>query len=341
MCHSILLLFLTNMKQLFVFLILGFPFFSFADLRPAQFSITISCDKPIVYPNECFQINVSLTNLTELSQSILVPGSQNKGKRLIQLAYYHVTNNFYTKVAEEVRTIQMDTSENGSIYFKRLDPKESYTFPIFLNDTLNYSKHIQSNYKLPKLPAGNYKVLAWYIPWDEELAKHAFQLTNEFDKNPIELSEGENKIEMPIYGINSNYLSLTIASDSVFYPKTTTENRCKANCRFCNAIEHENWHKVARFIRHEQHDWRKPHNQLRWISPGPDALLDILPTYSHNELIFQNTKGIHYGIITYRIGKIYPVRQRLAQVFYLVFNTSFGIRTSNYKNVRMMGLKLL
>jgi hypothetical protein len=252
-----------------------------------------------------------------------------------------VTNNFYTKVAEEIRTIQMDTSERGSVYFKRLDPKESYTFPIFLNDSLNYSKHIQSNYRLPKLPPGTYQVLAWYLPWDEELAKYTFQLTNEFDKNPIEFSEEESKIEMPAGGINSNYISLTIASDSVFYPKENTITPCEEHCRFCHAIEHEKWHKVERIIRHEQHDWRKPHSQLRWISPNPDAILDCLPTYSGNHLIFKTRSGIQYAYITYRIGKIYPVRQRLVQLFHLVFNTSFGIQTSSYKKERMMGLKLL
>jgi|UniRef100_UPI00404AD983 hypothetical protein len=329
------------MKQLFLLLLLGVPFLSFADLRPSQFSITISCDKQVVSPNECFQITIRLANLTGQNQSILIPGAQNKGKRLIQLEYYQVTNNFYTKVAEEIRTIQMDTSERGSVYFKRLDPKESYEFPIFLNDSVNYSKHIQSNYRLPKLAPGTYQVLAWYLPWDEELAKYAFQLTTDFDKNPIEYSEEESKIEMPASGINSNYITLTIASDSVFYPKENTMNRCQKNCRFCAAIEHENWHKVERIIRHEQHDWRKPHNQLRWISPNPDAVLDILPTYSGNHLIFKTRAGIQYAYITYRIGKIYPVRQQLVQLFHLVFNTSFGIRTSSYKKVRMMGLTLL
>lgn len=328
------------MKQLVLLLLLGVPFLSFADLRPSQFSITISCDKQVVYKNECFQLTVQLSNLTEQNQTILVPGAQNKGKRLIQLEYYQVTNNFYTKVAEEIRTIQMDTSERGSVYFKRLDPKESYTFPIFLNDSLNYTKHIQSNYRLPKLPPGTYQVLAWYLPWNEELAKYTFQLTNEFDKNPIEFSEEESKIEMPAGGINSNYISLTIASDTVFYPKENTITPCEEHCRFCHAIEHEKWHKVERIIRHEQHDWRKQHSQLLWISPNPDAILDCLPTYSTNELIFKTKSGIKYAFITYQIGKIFPVRQRMAQLLHLIFNTSFGIRTSSYKKVRMMKLTL-
>lgn len=329
------------MKTLFLLCLIGLPFLSHADLRPSQFSITISCDKKVVAANELFEINVKLTNETYQQQSILIPGGQNKGKRLIQLEYYQVTNNFYTKVAEEIRTIQMDTTQPGIVYFKSLDAKASYEFPLFINDSVNYSKHIQSNYRLPKLAPGTYQVLAWYLPWDEELAKYAFQLTTDFDKNPIEYSEEESKIEMPAGGINSNYITLTIASDSVLYPKENTMNCCQKNCRFCAAIEHEKWHKVERIIRHEQHDWRKPHNQLRWISPNPDAVLDILPTYSHNELIFQNANGIHYAVITYRIGKIYPLRRHLVQVLYLVFNSSLGIRTSSHKKVRMMGLTLL
>lgn len=329
------------MKQLFLLLLLGVPFLSFADLRPSQFSITISCDKKVVAANELFQINVKLTNETYQQQSILIPGGQNKGKRLIQLEYYQVTNNFYTKVAEEVRIIQMDTTQPGIVYFKSLEAKASYEFPLFINDSVNYSKHIQSHYRLPKLPPGTYQVLAWYLPWEEKFAQYAFQLLNDFDKNPIEYSEEGSKIEMPAGGINSNYITLTIASDSVLYPKENTMNCCQKNCRFCAAIEHEKWHKVERIIRHEQHDWRKPHNQLRWISPNPDAVLDILPTYSHNELIFQNANGIHYAVITYRIGKIYPLRRHLVQVLYLVFNSSLGIRTSSHKKVRMMGLTLL
>ena len=274
------------MKTLFLFCLIGLPFLSHADLRPSQFSITISCDKKVVTANELFQINVKLTNETYQQQSILIPGGQNKGKRLIQLEYYQVTNNCYTKVAEEVRIIQMDTTQPGIVYFKSLDAKASYEFPLFINDSVNYSKHIQSHYRLPKLAPGTYQVLACYLPWEEELAKYAFELLNDFDKNPIEYSEEESKIEMPAGGINSNYITLTIASDSVFYPKENTITSCEEHCRFCHAIEHENWHKVERFIRHEQHDWRKPHSQLRWISPNPDAVLDILPTYSGNHLIF-------------------------------------------------------
>ena len=329
------------MKTLFLLCLIGLPFFSHADLRPSQFSITISCDKKVVAANELFQINIKLTNETYQQQSILIPGGQNKGKRLIQLEYYQVTNNFYTKVAEEIRAIQMDTTQPGIVYFKSLDAKASYEFPLFINDSVNYSKHILSHYRLPKLPPGTYQVLAWYLPWEEEFAQYAFQLLNDFEKNPIKYSEEGSKIEMPASGLNSNYITLTIASDSVFYPKENTMNRCQKNCRFCAAIEHEKWHKVERIIRHEQHDWRKPHSQLLWISPNPDAILDCLPTYSGNHLIFKTRAGIQYAYITYRIGKIYPVRQRLVQLLHLVFNTSFGIQTSSYKKVRMMRLALL
>ena len=127
-------------------------FLAKADLRPSYLKVSLSASKTKFTTTELVQINVTLTNGDDKSHSILVPGRQYQGMKLIYFSWYKVDEkNFYTEVHRDSRIISMDTSVKGYIHFNRLDSNESTTIPFFFNDTKNAQKHINSNYEIPKL----------------------------------------------------------------------------------------------------------------------------------------------------------------------------------------------
>ena len=111
------------------------------------------------------------------TNGILLPGTKNKGKRLLYLAYYSVdSDDFYTNMHTENRVLTMDTSNFGQVHWKNLYAGKSATITIFLNDTINYRTNNAAHHKLPNLPGGKYHVFAWYAPWEEPMAKSIWQI---------------------------------------------------------------------------------------------------------------------------------------------------------------------
>ena len=96
---------------------------SYADLRMPELAMELILKKSIHQNHEIIQFEVKFTNQTDRSLSILLPGTQNKGKRILQLQVFSVDNpsNFYTKVFENPLELEMDTTFIGSVYFKRLE----------------------------------------------------------------------------------------------------------------------------------------------------------------------------------------------------------------------------
>jgi len=172
------------MKTVSLILILLSSFSCLADLRPPDMSIHLSSERNTYQRDEVIQFDITFTNLTTHQNGVLLPGTKNKGKRMIFLSYYSVdSTNFYTNVFTESRVIEMDTSALGQTGWANLDPGESITIPIFFGDTKNYSTHNAAHHKIPDLPAGNYQVLAWYDPWDEPMAQYAFKQINPFGRS--------------------------------------------------------------------------------------------------------------------------------------------------------------
>jgi hypothetical protein len=161
---------------------------SYADLRMPELAMELILKKSIHQNREIIQFEVKFTNQTNRSLSILLPGTQNKGKRILQLQVFSVDNpsNFYTKVFENPLELEMDTSFIGSVYFKRLEARESVTIPLFVNDTANARKNILSNYSFPDLANGSYEVIAYYNPFGEALAPYVFQAYDDHGRTIVE-----------------------------------------------------------------------------------------------------------------------------------------------------------
>jgi hypothetical protein len=317
-----------------------------ADLRPVYLSLEISAPKTKFTTTELVQINVTLKNGTSNRHSILIPGNQSKGLKLIYFSWYKVNeNNFYTEVHRDSRVISMDTSVKGYVSFNRLDSNESTTIPFFFNDTKNAKKHINSNYEIPNLPPGNYKIIAWYYPWDEELAKYAF---NKYDWKGQDENPDKNPelLDLSESGTQSTYFDVEIVEQAEIDTPNFT-NSCVKTCKLCRTIEHENWKRTKSIIRRDSKDyeennlgkntkgtWQKAHRNIAFLGDNPDAILASLPAFLSREIIFQNKNGIHYFYLTWQLGKISRVGSRINTVLYMIGIKRIRIKDSKLKYLR-------
>ncbi len=322
-----------------------------ADLRPVYLSLEISAPKTKFTTTELVQINVTLKNGTSNRHSILIPGNQSKGLKLIYFSWYKVNeNNFYTEVHRDSRVISMDTSVKGYVSFNRLDSNESTTIPFFFNDTKNAKKHINSNYEIPNLPPGNYKIIAWYYPWDEELAKYAF---NKYDWKGQDENPDKNPelLDLSESGTQSTYFDVEIVEQAEIDTPNFT-NSCVKTCKLCRTIEHENWKRTKSIIRRDSKDyeennlgkntkgtWQKAHRNIAFLGDNPDAILASLPAFLSREIIFQNKNGIHYFYLTWQLGKISRVGSRINTVLYMIGIKRIRIKDSNVNYSKLKYLR--
>lgn len=338
-------------KHYLLLLIFTISFSVKAELHPIYLTIEISAPKTKFTTNELVQINVTLKNCTGINHSILVPGNQSKDLKLIYFSWYKVNEkNFYTEVHRESRVISMDTSVKGYVNFNRLDSNESTTIPFFFNDIKNAQKHINSTYEIPKLPPGKYKLIAWYYPWDEELAKHVFNKYSWEGHDEIPVDNPE-LMDLPESGAQSTYFDVEIIAQAEA-KETNYINSCGKGCKLCRTIERENWKKTKRIIRRDSKDfseynlgkntngdWQKAHRNIVYLGDSPDAILASLPSYLSREIIFQNKNGIHYFYLTWQIGKVSRVGSRINSLFYLIGLRNVRIRDSRVRYSKLKWLR--
>jgi hypothetical protein len=309
---------------------------SYADLRMPELAMELVLKKTIYKNREIIQFEVKFTNQTDRSLSILLPGTQNKGKRLLQLQVFSVNNasNFYTKVFENPMELEMDTSFIGSVYFKRLEARESVSIPLFVNDTANAKKNILSNYSFPDLANGSYQVIAYYNPFGESLAPYAFQAYDDHGRS-IEDSLNPERMQIDAWGVYSNYVELNINSDITNEIEAPI---CSKHCRFCRHIEKEQWKRVRKDIIHRI-DNIAGHQRVRFLFHGPDAVLSSLPAYYSRQIIFDTQNGLEYKYLTWQIGKIHRFRSFIHSCCYWLFHWNAPVRTSSTKYFHLISVK--
>ncbi|MBM3161482.1 MAG: hypothetical protein FJZ66_09110 [Bacteroidetes bacterium] len=93
---------------------------SFANLRPIYLSIDLKPVTTGANTKNIIQWNVVFTNLDSIRHAIVIPSSQNRGKRIIQLQWYKVSSSgsgifpssgdYYEQVYTDPIELEMDTS---------------------------------------------------------------------------------------------------------------------------------------------------------------------------------------------------------------------------------------
>jgi len=329
---------LAGTKFLFLFLSIAFSGMSYADLRMPELAMQLILKKSVHQNREIMQFEVKFTNQTDRDLSILLPGSQNKGKRILQLQVFSVNHstNFYTKIFENPLELVMDTSVIGSVYFKRLNAGESVSIPLFVNDRRNASKYIYSNYAFPDFPDGKYEVIAYYNPFGESLAPYVFQAYDDHGRT-IGDSLNPEKMQIDAYGIYSNYVQLTIDSKVKTNSEEGVDDICSGSCRFCRHLEKEQWRQVEKDIDHRLQNM-VPHDHVRFLFDGPDAIVLTLPTYYSREIVVETKNGIQYKELTWQIGKVYPLRSFLHKWCYLIFHRNAPFVVVNSKTWKFISI---
>ena len=327
---------LAGIKIVLLLMMIVFSEACYADLRIPELAMELILKKKTHQNREIIQFEVKFTNQTDRSLSILLPGSQNKGKRILQLQVFSVNNaaNFYNKVFENPLELEMDTSFIGSVYFKRLEARESVSIPLFVNDTANARKNIFSNYAFPDLANGSYQVIAYYNPFGEALAPYAFQAYDDHGRT-IEDSLNPERMQIDAWGVYSNYVELIINSD---IPNEIEAPICSKNCRFCHHIEKEQWKRVRKDIVHRV-DAISDHRNVRFLFHGPDAVLSSLPAYFSRQIIFETEKGLEYKYLTWQIGKIFRFRSFIHKWCYWMLKWNIPMHTSSTKYFHLMSLQ--
>ncbi len=316
-----------------------------ADLKYIPLHLTLSCDQNSHSIGERIQFNLTFTNTDNRKHALILPGTQHKGRKMIYFSFYTVKDNIYIEVHRESREIDMDSVYYNQTYYKYIDAGQSISIPVFFGDKKNYRRHIASHHDFPNLPPDEYQLLAWYNPFDEDLANNAFNKISDFDKSS---TTDPDKINMPEVGLISNYLSLQITSEATSPQKWTPTPFCPQNCRLCKMVDKENWKRVEEIIDEQTYyngkqdqqftdsSWRQPHRNIAWLGYGPDAILASLPSYTSRAIIFKNKNGYHYYWLTWQIGIIYPVRSML---FGWLNRKHKIMKTSEVDYLRLLSLK--
>jgi hypothetical protein len=334
-------------SNIFLFIFFLFAHAANAALSPSFLKMTLSSEAMQYSKGTSFTFQVTFSNEDDGRRSIVLPGDEKKGLKLIYLSFFTVKGDQYTEVYREEREIKMDTNIVGTSSFRYLNAKENISVPLIFNDVKNYSNHIHSNHIFPDLPIGEYQVLAWYNPWDDFFSEYAF---NKMDLkgNVAEQIRDSTRFDLSESGIHSNYLSLTITENPLAKLSWTPTDFCPLDCEMCGAIDENDWNKVSKMINHQtaykhKNDtgkldsiWRMKHRGVLWLGPDPQAILASLPTWTGRKIIFKNEEDYHYFYLSWQIGEVYTARSRFSSIFYWM-----GFRKAPFSTAEVDCLKLV
>lgn len=294
-----------------------------ADLPYMPVSFRLSTDKKIYKPGEriCFRLKIINWDKTR-SYPIVLPGTQNKGQKLIRIGAYSVNQKtqFYTCVAKDSPEMSMKCPAPGGVSTHNLAPGDSTEIVFFLNDNKNFLTQTASHHSLDKtLEPGKYEVLIFFDPSGTELKDlyHYIWSTND--------STSAEKLNFWLGGNVSNYTSIEI-SKTAANPKNLGAV-CADNCSFCKQIEEKNWKQIKNTLEQNtkksedfdvvmrQLDWMRFHRNVIWVSAPPQSVLSSLPTYFSYDFIFVSGEDLYYFGVGYQWGMVYRSRSRFHQVF--------------------------
>ena len=329
------------MKKILIVLLYCFPLIGKADLNPSFLSLELTADKSAFSIDETLQWKIRFVNEGDQSRGVLLPGSQNKGNRLIYFSYFTVKNNIYTEVARESAELNMDTTRIGYHDFKYIPAKQSLAIPIFMNDAINYPVNNAAHHKIPDLPIGEYKVLAWYAPFSVKNGALFFNRIDPFG-HIDETHYNANRFNVYEDGLMSNYMDIEITTNPTPAVAFEYTEFCPVNCKLCEAIDDNNWSKVNAIIDDQTYytkaidrkfidsNWTQPHRNVVFLYHGPDAILASMPSSTSRRIIFQNKDGYHYYDLTWQLGIVYAGRSRFYLIKRLFAPMRIDIPTENH-----------
>ena len=304
------------------------------DMRPPELKITLERLPVLQQQSDIIPLRINIRNVSSHAGSILVPFAQNFGKSLFQLRIYEIDQaGKYKLIFTSQDILDMDTSkyktEGG---FWHLDSGESYSLPLFINDSKNARKRFESSIQIPDLKSGKYAFQVLYTPENSSFFKYAFR---EFmDTDPIPEDDVDE------YPDHFNWEG-SVASNFLEYPFEILPKQHVLNPKssvLCNAIYNENWKKVKRLWSKNASD--KPCACILWKFDFHQAVLSSLPAYTGFDAIFYTKSGIKYATFTYQLGKVHRLRSRMAWLFHAVGFRRAPIKTSKVNWSKLIGVNV-
>lgn len=310
---------------------LGFSFIGFTkNLRPQDLKITLEQLPVLEHQTDIIPMRINIQNVTNHRGSIIVPHAQNYGKSLFQLRVFEIDQaGQYTLVYTSQEILEMDTSKyktEGS--FWQLEAGETYSMPIFVNDSKNARLRFESSIQIPDLNNGKYAFQVLYTPETSSFFKYAFRQFKDTDPIP---EDGVD--EYPDHFIwEGSFASNFLEYPFEILPKLVVYDPTKS--ALCAAVSKENWNKVKRIW--PKRDKNKSYDCILWVYDGAQSIQASLPAYTGHEVIFYTDSGINYVSFTYQIGKIYRLRSSSARLFYAI-----GFRRPPFKTSKVNWSKLI
>jgi len=296
-----------------------------ADLPYMPVSFKLQSNKSVYQPGERIEFRLIVYNSDKTrSYPIVLPGTQNKGQKLIQLRFYNVNEKtkFYTCVAKENPELQMACETPGNLRLRQLAPGDSTEIVFFLNDHKNFLYQTASHHALDKpLLPGNYQVHIYYDPSVTEFRDLYHYIWSTNDSTSLE------KLNFWTGGNVCQYIPITINKSQSSQKNERLNYSCAKDCAFCKSIDEENWSAVKKTLEKNiqksedfdlalaQTNWMKTHRNVLWVSPPPQEILCSLPTFFNYEFIFLSRGELFYYTAGYQWGIVYQSRSRFHQMF--------------------------
>jgi hypothetical protein len=299
-------------------------------------TISLESERLDVHPQDILFLRLKIENVSSHRGSILIPYHQNFGKALFQFRICRVDSaGSYIPVFESSANLKMDTTAyRATEGFWHLESGETYIQPFFINDVKNAAKRFESSIGLPHLPSGKYAVQMLYLPNNSPFFRYAFK-ENEHDDPVLEDGVTDYPDHFIWHGpFVSNWLEVNISDTLSKVPITKPRH-----CSLCRNIHKQRWRCVKQ--KWDALSRKDGHSAILWRYGGPQSILSSLPAYSVYDVIFQVESGIVYASFKYRLGRIFPVRSRLASLLYLFgFRGTPLFKTSQVNHVRLMQLRI-
>jgi hypothetical protein len=182
-----------------------------ANLKYHPVSFTLCTDKESYYEGEKITFLITITNTSkEKTYPVLLPHTQNFGRKLFYLNAYDKANNTLLLRYTEDQMLNMMVHDTGTVKIRYLKPQEQIVVPIYFNDFENYyNYHTQNDshhsFGVP-LFAGLYKVNVTYNPNGIALGDSIYTYYDDFDKD----IPHQEKQAMPVNGQITQMIDLKI-----------------------------------------------------------------------------------------------------------------------------------
>ncbi len=318
------------MVKLFLKLVIVFFFFSVsllrADLPYTPVSLKLQTNKVVYQPGERIEFRLKVYNSDKTrSYPIVLPGTQNKGQKLIQLRFYSVNEKtkFYTCVAKENPDIQMNCKAPGNVSVRQLAQGDSTEIVFFLNDHKNFLTQTASHHELDKpLLQGTYQVHIYYDPSLTEFRDLYHYISSTNDSSSLE------KLNFWTGGNVCQYIPITINKSPATQKNERLNYACTKDCTFCKSIDEGDWGNVKKTLEKNiqksedfdlalaQINWMKTHRNVVWVSPPPQEISSSLPTFFSYEFLFLSRGELFYYTAGYQWGIVFQSRSRINNVFH-------------------------